>query len=41
VQHLGLPALHAGAESGGENHDGYGLVHYYYYATGGPLDGGA
>ena len=32
VQHLGLTALHAGAESGGEDHDGYGLVHYYYYA---------
>ena len=24
--------LHAGAESGGEDHDGYGRVHYYYYA---------
>ena len=32
VQHLGLAALHAGAESGSEDHDGYGLVHYYYYA---------
>src|ERR1019366_5433199 len=32
VQHLGLTALHAGAESGGQDHDGYGLFHYYYYA---------
>src|ERR1019366_8424039 len=30
MQHLGLTALHAGAESGGEDHDGYGLVHHYY-----------
>ena len=27
VQHFGLAALHAGAESGGEDDDGYGLVH--------------
>ena len=32
VQHFGVAALHAGAESGGEDHDGYGLVHYFYYA---------
>src|ERR1019366_7382913 len=36
VQHLGLTALHAGAESGGQDHDGYGLFHYYHYAAGCP-----
>ena len=32
VEHFGLTALHAGAESGSEDHDGNGLLHYYYYA---------
>src|SRR5690348_11155625 len=32
MQYLGLAALHARAESGSENHNRYGLVHYYYYA---------
>src|SRR6185369_17486900 len=32
VQHFGLTALHTGAESGSEDHDGNGLLHYYYYA---------
>src|SRR5262245_27636643 len=27
VEHFGLTALHAGAESGCEDHDGYGLLH--------------
>src|SRR5207244_4791991 len=32
MQYLSLAALHARAESGGEDHNGYGRVHYYYYA---------
>ena len=32
VEYLRMAALHAGAESGSENHDGNGLVHLFHYA---------
>jgi hypothetical protein len=38
MQHLGSARFHAGAESGGENDNGYGRLHQFYYGRSAPLE---